>query len=79
MMTRAELAFSALDRDNKGFITQKDFRKLTKKLSDQELNDLMSKVLKGLNKIAEIFDFDFHPTNLFQSLSKEKSTKSTYS
>lgn len=44
MMTRAELAFSALDRDNKGFITQKDFRKLTKKLSDQELNDLMSKL-----------------------------------
>ena len=44
MMTKAELAFSALDRDNKGFISQKDFRKLTKKLSDQELNDLMEKV-----------------------------------
>ena len=71
MMTRAELAFSALDRDNKGFITQKDFRKLTKKLSDQELNDLMSKVLKGLNKRAEIFAFDFHPTNFMRRVSKE--------
>ena len=68
MMTRAELAFSALDRDNKGFITQKDFRKLTKKLSDQELNDLMSKVLKGLNKRAEIFAFDLHPTNFMPTL-----------
>ena len=44
MMTKAELAFSALDRDNKGFISEKDFKKLTKKLSDQELKDLMIKV-----------------------------------
>ena len=46
MMTKAELAFSALDRDNKGFISEKDFKKLTKKLSDQELKDLMTKVEK---------------------------------
>lgn len=44
MMTKAELAFTALDRDNKGYISEKDFRKLTKKLSDQELKDLMAKV-----------------------------------
>ena len=46
MMTKAELAFTALDRDNKGYISEKDFRKLTKKLSDQELKDLMTKVSK---------------------------------
>ena len=44
MMTKAELAFSALDRDNKGYISAKDFKKLTKKLSDQELTGLMEKV-----------------------------------
>ena len=80
MMTKAELAFSALDRDNKdnlvninistprikcigvllrkfcvkvygicykilqGYITQKDFKKLTKKLSEKELMELMAKV-----------------------------------
>ena len=44
MMTKAELAFTALDRDNKGYISEKDFKKLTKKLSDQELKDLMTKV-----------------------------------
>ena len=44
MMTRAELAFSALDKDKKGYITAKELMKLTKKLSKQELMSLMSKV-----------------------------------
>lgn len=60
MMTKAELAFSALDRDNKGFISQKDFRKLTKKLSDQELNDLMEKVAAVNNQ----HDFLYYPLGL---------------
>ena len=49
MMTKAELAFSALDRDNKGYISAKDFKKLTKKLSDQELKGLMEKVERLLS------------------------------
>ena len=65
MMTKAELAFSALDRDNKGFISQKDFRKLTKKLSDQELNDLMEKVsavpLSTDDGISSLLLEDFYP------------------
>ena len=63
MMTKAELAFSALDRDNKGFISQKDFRKLTKKLSDQELNDLMEKVsaLSTNDGISSVLLEHFYP------------------
>ena len=45
MMTRAELAFSGLDKNHKGFITSKDLRKLSKKLSEQELKALMVKVI----------------------------------
>lgn len=60
MMTKAELAFSALDRDNKGFISQKDFRKLTKKLSDQELNDLMEKVsAAAVNNRRDFFNYPY--------------------
>ena len=44
MMTRAELAFSALDKNKKGYITPKDLTKLTKKLSKEELMSLMAKV-----------------------------------
>ena len=43
-MTRAELAFSALDRNKKGYITTKDLGKLTKKLSKEEVQSLMSKL-----------------------------------
>ena len=46
MMTRAELAFSALDKNKKGYITSKELHKLTKKLSKEELTSLMSKVLE---------------------------------
>ena len=45
MMTRAELAFSALDREKKGYITTKELMKLTKKLSKEELMCLMKKVI----------------------------------
>ena len=44
MMTRAELAFSALDKNKKGYITAKELMKLTKKLSKEELMSLMAKV-----------------------------------
>ena len=44
MMTRAELAFSALDKNKKGYITAKELMKLTKKLSKEELMNLMAKV-----------------------------------
>ena len=44
MMTRAELAFSALDREKKGYITAKELMKLSKKLSKEELMCLMAKV-----------------------------------
>lgn len=43
-MTRAELAFSALDRNKKGYISSKDLGKLTKKLSKDEVANLMSKL-----------------------------------
>ena len=43
-MTRAELAFSALDRNKKGYISSKDLGKLTKKLSREEVAALMSKL-----------------------------------
>ena len=45
MMTRAELAFSALDKNKKGYITAKELMKLTKKLSKDELMGLMAKVI----------------------------------
>ena len=49
MMTRAELAFSALDKNKKGYITAKELMKLTKKLSKEELMSLMNKVTgKGI-------------------------------
>lgn len=44
MMTRAELAFSALDKNKKGYITAKELTKLTKKLSKDELMGLMAKL-----------------------------------
>ena len=44
MMTRAELAFSGLDREKKGYITTKELMKLSKKLSKEELMCLMAKV-----------------------------------
>jgi Ca2+-binding EF-hand superfamily protein len=48
LMTRAELAFSALDRIKTGFITQKELEKLSKKLSNQELMVLMKRVKVGV-------------------------------
>lgn len=44
MMTRAELAFSALDRDNSGYISSRELRKLSTKLSDGEVQALMVKL-----------------------------------
>ena len=45
LMTKAELAFCALDRDDKGYITRKDFKKLTTKITKEELMELMQKVI----------------------------------
>ena len=44
MMTRAELAFSALDKDGSGFISSKELKKLSTKLTEEELQALMAKV-----------------------------------
>ena len=45
MTTRAELAFRALDKDNSGYITGKEMKNLSSKLSPSELNALMKKVV----------------------------------
>ena len=45
MTTRAELAFRALDKDNSGYITGKEMKNLSSKLSPSELNALMKKVI----------------------------------
>ena len=55
MMTRAELAFSALDKDKTGYITLKQLKKISKKLSYKEVKALMMKVqLKKLIMKAKI-------------------------
>ena len=76
MMTRAELAFSALDRDNSGYISNKELRKLSAKLSEEEIRALMVKVsgdsdngdqVRGLatfRKLTTILTFKFF-TNIF--------------
>lgn len=46
MTTRAELAFKALDKDNSGYITNKEMKNLSSKLSATELDALMKKVYK---------------------------------
>ena len=43
-MTPAERAFSALDQDKDGVITNKELKKLSSKLGKDELNNLMAKV-----------------------------------
>ena len=71
MMTKAELAFSALDRDNKGYISAKDFKKLTKKLSDQELTGLMEKVERHLsNNNCPFKQKYFNNTSIFPEYTK---------
>ena len=45
MTTRAELAFKALDVDGSGFITGRELRKLSSKLSSPELAAIMKKVV----------------------------------
>ena len=49
MTTRAELAFRALDKDNSGYITGKEMKNLSSKLSPSELSALMKKVINALN------------------------------
>ena len=49
MTTRAELAFRALDKDNSGYITGKEMKNLSSKLSPSELSALMKKVINLLN------------------------------
>ena len=78
MMTRAELAFSALDRDNSGYISNKELRKLSAKLSEEEIRALMVKVsgdsdngdqVQGLatfRKLTTILTFKLF-TNIFNN------------
>ena len=44
-MTRAELAFNVLDRSKTGFISAEELKKLSKKLSNEDLLVLMKRVL----------------------------------
>ena len=44
MTTRAELAFKALDKDKSGYITYKEMKNLSSKLTSAELDALMKKV-----------------------------------
>ena len=63
MTTRAELAFKALDKDNSGYITNKEMKNLSSKLSATELDALMKKVLN--EKILFIKTVKICPTKLF--------------
>ena len=51
MTTRAELAFKALDKDNSGYITNKEMKNLSSKLSATELDALMKKVSRIFNHL----------------------------
>ena len=56
MMTRAELAFSALDTDKTGYITLKQLKKLSNKLLDKEVKALMLRVgLEVHKQTASLF------------------------
>ena len=44
MTSKAELAFRALDKDNSGFVTEKEFKNLSSKLGKEETTALMRKV-----------------------------------
>ena len=44
MTTRAELAFNILDTDNTGYITLRQLKMISKKLSNTEVKALMMKV-----------------------------------
>ncbi len=63
MTTRAELAFKALDKDNSGYITNKEMKNLSSKLSATELDALMKKVLN--EKTLLIKTVKICPTKLF--------------
>lgn len=56
MMTHAELAFRALDKDNSGFITEKELKYLSNKLTNAELHALVKKVtaIKSFWDVNEI-------------------------
>ena len=62
-MTRKELAFSALDRSKTGFITEKELKKLSKKLSNQELMVLMKRVIVLIKLLQDELLFKDHVCN----------------
>merc|ERR1711874_335418 len=70
-MTRAELAFSALDRDNSGYISAKEMRKLSAKLSEEELNALMVKLDSDGDGVLSFEEFKV----LFDKNEKRKESK----
>ena len=70
MMTRAELAFGVLDRENTGFISFKQFRRISNKLSEKELQMVMKRVKDQKNiknikiYIQYIYTTDFLTFNI---------------
>jgi len=71
MMTRAELAFSALDKDNSGYISAKEMRKLSAKLSEGELKALMVKLDLDGDGVLSFEEFKV----LFDNNEKRKESK----
>ena len=53
-MTRAELAFNVLNRSRTGFISAEELKKLSKKLSNEDLSVLMKRVF------VDIFLFKYN-------------------
>lgn len=43
MTTRAELAFKALDKDNSGYISEKELTKLSSRLTDEDMGVILKK------------------------------------
>ena len=55
MTTRAELAFNILDTDNTGYITLRQLKMISKKLSSNDVKALMIKVFGTLYEISRVF------------------------
>ena len=57
MLTRAELAFSFLDPEKTGYITRRQLRMISKKLSKEEVKALMIKVKRKSTPVIFMSNF----------------------